>query len=519
MMSGSEAYGPAEWNTDEFEAVFRAPAYDPATGFTEPDGYAEPTGYAEATSFADASWFLANTPYRPPTPRRADWYDRVDSRLPGTRTEFDWRDRVVVVGAGAAGLAAADELRRLGFSGDVTVLGDETPYDRPACSKGVLSGHQKLSDVRLPALEAPIDLRLGLRAARLDLRDRSVITEDGQVFGYDGLVIATGAAPVVPDGWPVGEPGLHTLHTLQDAWAIRQELYSAERVAIIGGGLTGCEAACAVRDLARDALIIDSKPCLMHRALGETVGALVTRAHQRAGIRTRLGRRVAEVERRRNRWRLTLDDGEYVVADLVLLTTGERPDTGWLHGNGLDLADGVLCDANLRVVGAPGVVAAGVVARWPNLRFADEPVRCGQWIAAMEQGRAAAGALLAGDRSVPPFTLLPRFWSQQGDLRIQACGAIDAQADVALTRLRPHRRDAARSGLVATFYRDGEMTGLVAVNAPHAFTVTTRALLQDIPPDVVPGAHHATEEPAAVDAPFPYGDTSQHLGGDVVIVR
>jgi len=409
---------------------------------------------------------------------------------------YDWRDRILVVGTGPAGMAAADELRRLGFTGQLTVLGDEAPYDRPACSKGVLSGHQKLSDVRLPAPEAPMDLRLGRRAVDLDPVRRVVVTGDGDGYGYDGLVIASGAAPVVPAGWPVGEPGLHTLHTLDDAWAVRQELYRAERVAIVGGGLTGCEAANAVRGLAREAVIIDSKPCLLYRALGETVGTLVTRAHEDAGIATRLGRRVAEVERRRNRWRLTLDDGECLSADLVLVTAGERPDTSWLASSGLDVRDGVRCDEHLRARGTDGVVAAGVVARWPNLRFGPDSVRCGQWIAAMEQGRAAAATLLAGDRPTPPVTLLPRFWSQQGDLRIQACGDLDPRADVALTRLRPGRRDAARSGLLASFYRDGLMVGLVAVNAPHAFTASTRALLQDVPHDVIHGrpAEYVTGE-------------------------
>jgi hypothetical protein len=114
----------------------------------------------------------------------------------------------------------------------------------------------------------------------------------------------------------------------------------------------------------------------------------------------------------------------------------------------------------------------------------------------MEQGRAAAATLLAGDRPVPPVTLLPRFWSQQADLRIQACGVIDPKAEIALTRLRPSRRDAARSGLLASFYRDGRMTGLVAVNAPHAFTSTTRALLQDVPHDVIheAGVEYSTGE-------------------------
>src|SRR5256714_2299030 len=199
-------------------------------------------------------------------------HDHGDVRRTGAEPmTFDWRDRVVVVGTGPAGMAAADELRRLGFTGDLTVLGDEAPYDRPACSKGVLSGHQNLRDVRLPAPEAPMDLRLGRRAVDLDPVRRVVVTGDGDGYGYDGPVIASGAAPLVPAGGPVGEPGLHTLHTLDDAWAGPQNLYRAERVAIAGGGPIGCEAAHPVRGLAPEAGIIDSKPCPLYRAPGRTV--------------------------------------------------------------------------------------------------------------------------------------------------------------------------------------------------------------------------------------------------------
>src|SRR2546421_10951920 len=226
----------------------------------------------------------AGDPGRPGVPGPGDrpeppGDDHGHVRRPGgDMMRYDWRDRILVVGTGPAGMAAADELRRLGFTGQLTVLGDEAPYDRPACSKGVLSGHQKLSDVRLPAPEAPMDLRLGRRAVGLDTRERVVFTDDGAEFEYDGLVIATGAAPVVPDGWPIGEPGLHTLHTLEDAWAIRQELYRAEKVAIVGGGLTGCEAACAARSLARRAAIIDIKHPLFYPPPLQGLGTRATEA-------------------------------------------------------------------------------------------------------------------------------------------------------------------------------------------------------------------------------------------------
>ncbi len=397
--------------------------------------------------------------------------------------------RIVVVGSGAAGIAAAGELRRRGFEGTLTVLGAEpdAPYDRPACSKGLLNGHRKPSDVLLPVPhELNLDVRRGVTAVRLDPLMRRVDLDNGQECGYDGLIIANGARPVAPSGWPFGEPGLHLLHTITDAWRLRRQLRTARRVAIIGGGLTGCEVACTMRGLAREAIIIDSNPCLMNRAVGEPIGALITGSHQRAGIQTRLGRRVRTVEPRRNRWRIELDDGEYVQADAVVATIGDRPDTAWLAGSGLDIENGVACDAHLRAIGVDDVVAAGAIARWPNPRYGYGMSRVGQWIAALEQGRAAARTLLAGDRPTPPVALLPRFWSHQDDLRIQAAGQVDPRAEVALTLLRPGRTDTARAGVLASYYLDGRLSGLVAVNAPHAFTATTRALLHDVPPDVVP---------------------------------
>ncbi|MEV4628829.1 FAD-dependent oxidoreductase [Micromonospora sp. NPDC049523] len=398
-------------------------------------------------------------------------------RRRGPRSAYD---RVVVVGAGRAGVAAAEELRRAGFRGDVRVLGGEpeAPYDRPACSKGLLTGHRRPSDVRMPVLDgADITWHLGRRAVHLDPDRRIVTTDTDERFGYDGLVIATGAQAALPRDWPVGEPGLHTLRTLADAWALRAALRDADRVVVIGAGLTGCEVASAVRTLARDAVLVDSKPYVLGRAVGETVGRLVGKEVARDGVQLRLGRRVTGLNRRRRGWLVELDDGDEIQADLVVTTTGERPDVDWLDGAGLDITDGVLCDESLRVLGAEGIVAAGTVARWPNLRYSDRPVRCGQWIAALQQGRAAAHTLLAGDRAVEPVTLVPRFWSDQYGLRIQVCGELPGNAEVTVTELRPGRRDVARAGVLVGYHDEGRLVGLVAVNAPHAFTSITRTML------------------------------------------
>jgi NADPH-dependent 2,4-dienoyl-CoA reductase/sulfur reductase-like enzyme len=386
--------------------------------------------------------------------------------------------RILIVGSGPAGLSAAEEARRLGFAGRITIMGDEPtgPYDRPACSKGLLNGHQTPRDTLLAVPTGlELDWQLGRKAVHLDAAGRRVTAHTGEMYDYDGLVIATGARPALPKGWPAGQPGLHVLHTLHDSWSLRRDLREARRVAIVGGGLTGCEVACAVRGMAREAVIIDPRNCLMHRAIGETAGLLVTEEHSAAGIELRLGRRVTSVRRGRD-WELLLDDGTFVHADVVVVANGGRPDVGWLAGNGMDTSNGVLCDASLRVHGVAGVVAAGVIARWPNLWSGGPPDRVGQWIAALEHGRGAMRALLAGRRSIPAMTLIPRFWSHQNDLRIQVCGNPDPDADLHMVG-RGSRRPAARSGVLASYYKGGHLVGLVAINSAPAFTAAARGML------------------------------------------
>ncbi|MFL6073087.1 MAG: NAD(P)/FAD-dependent oxidoreductase [Mycobacteriales bacterium] len=424
------------------------------------------------------------------------------------RTAYNRADHIVIVGTGPAGLSAAEELRAREFHGQITMIGDEPPYDRTGLSKGILTGHQKPKDLRMPGVdELDVTWRIGQRAVRLDAHSRRVFTDTNDVYHYDGLVIASGARPVMPEGWPVNAPGVHLLHRVEQSLALRRDLRDADRVAIVGGGLTGCEVACAVHKMAREAVIINSKRALLSNVLGEPVGRLVTEAHQRAGIGMRLGRRVAAIEqRRRERWRLRLTDGDVVNADVVVVTSGDKPDTEWLEGSGLDISDGVRCDEMLRALTpdgiiVPGVVVAGVIARWPNLRYSRRPVRTGHWIAALEQGQAAARTLLGGDHmGGRPFTLLPRFWSDQLGLRIEVSGLVGPEATVSLTALRPARKAVAQAGVLAHFHQENRLVGLVAVNAPRAFTAATRALLADPTEPLIAAAialrNHAGAAPA-----------------------
>jgi NADPH-dependent 2,4-dienoyl-CoA reductase/sulfur reductase-like enzyme len=197
------------------------------------------------------------------------------------------RRRIVVVGGGRAGVAAVEELRRLGYGGELVVLHDEAapPYDRPACAKGLLTGHKRPVDalLRVHGCE-DVDWRFGRRAVALDAQEQVVHTDTGERFGYDGLVLATGATPVPPPGWPVHEPGLHVLYRLGDARRLRHELREARRVAVVGAGLTGCEVAHAVRSLARECVLVDPRPHALVRPLGEQVGRLVTGEIARDGV-------------------------------------------------------------------------------------------------------------------------------------------------------------------------------------------------------------------------------------------
>lgn len=389
--------------------------------------------------------------------------------------------RILVVGAGRAGVSALEEIRRQGFAGQLAILHNEThpPYDRPGCAKGLLTGHSRPQDLRLPIADGlDADWHLGRRAVHLDADAHTVITDTDEVFEYDGLVIASGAYPIAPKGFPLGEPGIHLLYGLDDSWGLRADLQRASKVAVIGAGLTGSECSYAVRSMARDCYLIDSKDP-MTKPIGEHAARLVVPEIRRAGVQLRTGRRVSEVYPARKGWAMLLDDGEEIVVDIIVASTGERPETKWLSETPeLDSSDGVLCDQNLRVVGADDIVAAGTIARWPNLQYSAEPMRVGQWIAALEMGRAAAKTLLADDGAhLEPMTHLPRFWSDQFGLRIQVCGMLPPEADVALSEMRPGRKDIARAGVLLGYEHEDRLIGLVGVNAPHAFTSMARSMI------------------------------------------
>ena len=372
----------------------------------------------------------------------------------------DTPHRVVVVGASLAGLRAAEGLRAEGFDGELVVVGDEErlPYDRPPLSKELLQGRMETEETEL---RPPIDglgaeLRLGCRAERLDLDRREVVLRGGERVAFDGLVIATGAAPRTLPGTHE-MPGVFVLRTLDDALELRAELDEEPRVVVVGAGFIGSEVAASCRARGLDVTVLEALAVPLVNALGAEMGAAVSAVHLDHDVDLRCGVGVVGFEGTARVEGVGLSDGTVVPADVVVVGIGVAPVTGWLEGSGLELANGVVCDSTCATA-APGVVAAGDVARWHNPLF-DEHMRVEHWDNANQQGRAAARTLLG---STEAFAPVPYFWSDQYDRKIQFVGRAAPYDEVAVVNGTVEER-----AFVAIYRRDDRIVGALSMNRPR----------------------------------------------------
>jgi NADPH-dependent 2,4-dienoyl-CoA reductase/sulfur reductase-like enzyme len=370
---------------------------------------------------------------------------------------------VVVVGASLAGLHAAETLRHEGFDGPISVIGDELhrPYDRPPLSKQVLAGTWGAERTVLPAgADDALDLdwRLGVRATGLDLAAREVALDDGSAVAFDGLVIATGATPRHLPG--TGDlAGVHTLRTLDDCLAVRDALDTGlDRVVVVGAGFIGSEVAATCRGRGIDVTLVEALPVPLGRVLGEQMGAVCAEVHREQGVDVRLGVGVEGIDGHGRVEQVRLVDGSRIEAQLVLVGVGVAPNTSWLEGSGLELDNGVVCDAT--TLAAPGVVAAGDVARWPNHLF-DETMRVEHWDNAIEMGAHAARRLLAGDGTTEPYQPVPWFWSDQYDRKVQLAGRSGPDDQLAVVD-----GSVADRRFVALYGRRGKVVGALGFNMP-----------------------------------------------------
>jgi NADPH-dependent 2,4-dienoyl-CoA reductase/sulfur reductase-like enzyme len=364
---------------------------------------------------------------------------------------------ILIVGGGLAATRTAEQLRRANFTGPVTIVSDEVhlPYDRPPLSKEVL--RSEVDDVTLKPREyydeQNITLRLGSAATRLDIAAQTVTLEDGSTLGYDELVIATGLVPRRIPSFP-DLVGIRVLRSFDESLALRRHASEARHAVVVGAGFIGCEVAASLRGLGVDVVLVEPQPAPLASVLGEQIGGLVARLHRAEGVDVRTNVGVADVRGGDHVETVQLTDGTEVSADLVVVGIGSRPATEWLDGSGLEVDNGVICDAAGRT-SAPNVWALGDVASWRDPK--GHQVRVEHWSNVAEQARVVVPAMLGQD--APAGVVVPYFWSDQYDVKIQCLGEPIASDTVHLVE------DDGRKFL-AYYERDGTVAGVVGGGMP-----------------------------------------------------
>ncbi|RYC33686.1 pyridine nucleotide-disulfide oxidoreductase [Lichenibacterium minor] len=364
----------------------------------------------------------------------------------------------VIVGGGAAGFAAAVALKEGAPRARVTVVSDDdhAPYDRTILTKDYLDG--KFGDDRLPIAQTDlaglgVELRLSTAVARVDRARREVVLADGEALPYAKLLLATGAEPIRPDLPGADGDHVRVLRSLADCRAVLARIGTAKEIVVLGASFIGLEAAASLRSRGLSVTVVSPEEAPTAAVFGQAASDAIMAVHRAKGVAFRLGREVQAI----GAGDVTLDDGERLPADLVVLGTGVFPRTALAEAAGLAVDDGVVVDAHLRT-SDPDVFAAGDIARWPDPHTGRD-IRVEHWVVAQRQGQAAAAAMLGRPEA---FAAVPFFWSKHFDLSLRYIGHAGRDAEVAVDG-SPADRDAtiafSRGGrveAVATMGRDVE---------------------------------------------------------------
>jgi 3-phenylpropionate/trans-cinnamate dioxygenase ferredoxin reductase component len=384
--------------------------------------------------------------------------------------------RIVVIGAGPAGVFAAVEAKKTDPAAEVILLTDEScePYEKPPLSKAVLCGKAAVEDALIAgrggAAAHKVVLERQARCTAIDRNAREVVTASGRRYPYDTLVIATGCVVRELPQWPVGMPRVHYLRTESDARALKASLQPGKHLVLIGGGLIGLEVAASATTLGVKTTVIEVGPRILARVCDEETGSFIADTHKKHGVQIHTGSMIERVQPTASGFDITTKDGQTFSADVVVVGTGVKPEFTLAAAAGLKIDDGIVTDEHCRT-SDPAIFAAGDAVRFPGPHG---PIRLENWRHAQDHGMVA-GRNAAGASET--YKTLPSFWSEQYDLYIQGVGWPSPKPGPRIHRHAP-------GGLPLVFeVSDGLLVSAMGINMQKDLAVARRLIERRVPVD------------------------------------
>lgn len=386
------------------------------------------------------------------------------------------QETFVIVGANLCGGRAAETLRKEGFQGRLVLVGaePERPYERPPLSKEFLRGEEEREKIFLQPpdfyREQEIELRLGVRANRIDVRERAVELDGGERLAFDKLLIATGGRVRRLPVPGANTEGVYYLRTVEESDRIAAELKEGRRAVVIGAGFIGSEVAASARMKGLEVTVLEMTDVPLERVLGAEIGGIFADVHRDQGVDMRLGARVERLEGGGRVERVVTADGQAIECDFVVVGVGIDPETDLVEGTGIEVENGILVDEHCRT-NVEGIFAAGDVANFVS-PVLGERIRVEHWDNAQKQGPAAAKNMLGADE---PYAEVPWFWSDQYDFNVQYVGHASAWDEVVM------RGDVSERRFAAFYLRDGRLRAALAIGRPRDISGARTIIREGVP--------------------------------------